>query len=98
VYDYDPLATARRVRTPVLILHGATDLQVSVDQVPELVAAFREGGNRDVTSHVFPTTNHLFLEDASGVYNGYVTLPSKAVKPEILGTLADWVVAKLGGK
>jgi uncharacterized protein len=98
VYDYDPLATARRVRTPVLILHGATDLQVSADQVPELAAAFREGGNRDVTSHVFPRTNHLFLEDASGVYNGYVTLPSKAVKPEILGTLADWVVVKLGGK
>ena len=98
VYDYDPLATARRVRTPVLILHGATDLQVSVDQVPELVAAFRAGGNRDVTSHVFPRTNHLFLDDTSGVYSGYATLPSKAVRPEILGMLADWVVAKLGGK
>ena len=98
VYDYDPLAMARRVRTPVLILHGATDLQVTADQVPELVAAFREGGNRDVTSHVFPRTNHLFLEDASGVYSGYTTLPSKAVRPEILGMLADWVVLKLGGK
>jgi uncharacterized protein len=95
VYDYDPLATARRVRTPVLILHGATDLQVTADQALELSSAFHEGGNRDVTIHVFSKTNHLFLEDASGVYSGYATLPSKTVKPEILGTLADWVVIKL---
>jgi uncharacterized protein len=98
IYDYDPLATARQVRTPVLILNGATDLQVSADQVPELAAAFRAGGNRDVTTHIFPRTNHLFLEDASGVYSGYATLPSKTVKPEVLGMLSDWVVVKLGGK
>jgi hypothetical protein len=51
-----------------------------------------------VTIHVFSKTNHLFLEDASGVYSGYATLPSKAVKPEVLEVLADWVVLKLGGK
>jgi len=98
LYDYDPLATARRVRTPVLILHGATDLQVTADQALELSSAFQEGGNRDVTIHVFTKTNHLFLEDPSGVYRGYATLPSKAVRPEILGVLADWVVGKLGGR
>jgi dienelactone hydrolase len=98
VYDYDPLATARGVRTPVLILHGATDLQVTADQVPELAAAFREGGNRDVTVHVFSKTNHLFLADPSGVYSGYATLPSTAVGSEVLGRLAEWVVGKLGGK
>lgn len=97
LYDYDPLATARRVRQPVLILHGATDLQVTADQVPELSSAFQTAGNSDVTIHVFSKTNHLFLEDPSGVYSGYTTLPSKIVKPEILGTLADWVVAKLSG-
>jgi uncharacterized protein len=95
VYDYDPLATARRVRTPVLLLQGATDLQVTADQATELSSAFQEGGNRDVTIHVFPKTNHLFLEDASGVYSGYATLPSRTVKPEVLGVLADWVVVKL---
>ena len=96
IYDYDPLATARRVRIPVLILHGATDLQVTADQALELSSAFQEGGNRDVTIHVFTKTNHLFLEDASGVYYGYTTLPSTTVKPEVLGKLADWVVGKLG--
>jgi dienelactone hydrolase len=95
VYDYDPLPAARRVHAAVLLLHGATDLQVTADQALELSSAFHEGGNRDVTVHVFTKTNHLFLEDASGVYSGYATLPSTTVKPEVLGTLADWVVAKL---
>jgi alpha-beta hydrolase superfamily lysophospholipase len=95
VYDYDPLPAARRVRAPVLILHGATDLQVTADQALELSSAFHHGGNRDVTVHVFTKTNHLFLEDASGEYSGYATLPSTKVKPDVLGTLADWVVAKL---
>ena len=97
-YDYDPLATARQVRTPVLILQGATDLQITADQALELSTAFQQGGNRDVTIHVFTNTNHLFLEDPVGVYNGYATLPSKVVKPQVLGTLADWVVVKLGGR
>jgi fermentation-respiration switch protein FrsA (DUF1100 family) len=97
VYDYDPLATARKVRTPVLILQGATDLQVTADQAEELAAAFRAGGNRDVTTRVFPNTNHLFLEDPSGIYSGYATLPSKTAKAEVVGVLVDWVVGKLGG-
>jgi fermentation-respiration switch protein FrsA (DUF1100 family) len=96
IYDYDPRATARRVRTAVLILQGATDLQVTADQAEELAAAFREGGYRDVTVRVFRDTNHLFLHDPSGVYSGYATLPSKIVPPEVLGVLADWVVARLG--
>ena len=98
VYDYDPIPTARRVRAPVLILHGATDLQVTADQALELSSALHEGGNRDVTIHVFTTTNHLFLEDPSGVYSGYATLPSTTVRPNVLGPLADWVVVKLGGR
>jgi dipeptidyl aminopeptidase/acylaminoacyl peptidase len=97
IYDYDPLPTARQVRSPVLIVHGSTDLQVTADQALELSSAFHQGGNRDVTIHVFTNTNHLFLEDPRGVYSGYATLPSTTVKAEVLGTLADWIVTKLGG-
>src|SRR5689334_1288422 len=61
--DYDPIATAKRVTQPVLILQGATDRQVTPEQGPALAAAFRAGGNRDVTLKVFPSTDHLFLAD-----------------------------------
>lgn len=93
--DYDPLATARRVTTPVLILQGATDRQVTADQAETLAATFRAGGNRDVTVHVFPGTDHLFLADTSGNPAGYARLPSKRISAVILGTLADWLSARL---
>lgn len=92
---YNPSSTAERVKTPVLILQGATDRQVTADQAPELAAAFRTGGNRDVTVTVFPDTDHLFLADPSGNSSGYATLPSKRVRPEVLGAIADWLTTRL---
>lgn len=92
---YDPLPTARRVRVPVLVLHGEQDLQVTVEQADSLAAAFRGGGNSDVTLRRLPRTNHLFQRDASGVPSGYGSLPDRQATAESLGALADWLVAKL---
>ncbi|HEX7242235.1 MAG TPA: alpha/beta fold hydrolase, partial [Longimicrobiaceae bacterium] len=95
--DHDPLPTARRVNAPVLILQGATDRQVTAEQAPELAAAIRAGGNRDVTVRLLPGVNHLFLRDPVGTADParYAALPSKEVVPEALGALADWLAAKL---
>jgi alpha-beta hydrolase superfamily lysophospholipase len=93
--DYDPIATAKRVKQPVLILQGATDRQVTPEQGPELANAFRSGGNRDVTLKVFPSTNHLFLKDSFGNPSGYGALASKSVRAEVLGTIADWLATTL---
>jgi dipeptidyl aminopeptidase/acylaminoacyl peptidase len=94
---YDPLPAARRLRAPVLVLHGANDRQVTADQAPELAAAVRAGGNRDVTLRVFPGLNHLFLPDPEGTADleRYAGSPSGDLPPEVLGALADWLAAKL---
>ncbi len=92
---YDPLPTARRVRAPVLVLQGEQDLQVTAEQADTLTAAFRAGGNRDVTVHRLQRTNHLFQRDPSGLPSGYGTLPDRRVTPETLGLLADWLAEKL---
>jgi uncharacterized protein len=92
---YDPLPTVRRVRQPVLILQGATDLQVTADQAPMLERALRDAGNRNVTTHVFKDRNHLFLRDSIGHPAGYASLPDTKVDGEVLGTLADWLVSTL---
>lgn len=94
--DYDPLATARKVRTPTLILQGETDRQVTPEQAPMIAKAMRDGGNRSVTLRTFPRMNHLMLEDASGEGSGYASLPSKAVRKDLLGALADWLSRTLG--
>jgi hypothetical protein len=89
--DHDPLPAARRVRGPgVLILHGETDQQVPPGHAELLAAAFRGGGNRDVSVRLFPQTNHLMLHDPSGDPSGYQALPSQALTSEVLGALADW--------
>ena len=94
-WSYDPLTAARRVHAPVLVLQGATDRQVTPEQADTLAAAFRAGGDRDVTVRVFPDIDHLFLSDVSGAPAGYAALPSKAAPPEVLGVVADWLAARL---
>ena len=94
--DYDPLATARQVKTPVLILNGGTDQQVTPDQVPVLAAAFKEAGNKDVTAHVFPDLNHLFVYDTSGFPGGYAKLKNAHVEPEVVGMVVEWLEGRLG--
>ena len=93
--DYDPLATARQIRTPVLILNGATDQQVTPEQVQTLVTAFKAAGNKDVTSHVFPAVNHLFIYDPNGSPWGYARLTRSAVEPEVVGMVVDWLAQRL---
>ncbi len=98
IFQYDPLPTARRVKVPALILQGATDHQVTPEQAEKLAAAMRSGGNADVTVHLFPEVNHLFVHDTSGLTAGYVALRSGRVSPDVLGMLADWLVVKLAVK
>ena len=93
---HDPLPLARKLSKPrVLLLQGETDRQVSAEQVDELAAAFKASGNRDVTVHKLPATNHLFLHDPSGDPSGYAMLPSGQVPRETLGLIADWLAARL---
>lgn len=92
---YDPLPTAQRVKQPVLILQGDTDMQVTPEQADSLAAAMRRAGNRAVTLKRFPATNHLFLADASGAPQGYSVLKDVRVRRDVLGTLADWFVTTL---
>ncbi|HEV2150623.1 MAG TPA: alpha/beta hydrolase, partial [Longimicrobiaceae bacterium] len=92
---HDPLPFARRLRVPVLVLQGETDRQVPAAEADALAAAIRAGGNRDVTVRRLPDVNHLLVRDPDGDVRGYAALPSKAVAPEVLGVLADWLAVKL---
>lgn len=94
--SYDPATTARQVKVATLVLQGETDRQVPANQAWKLAALVRAGGNRDVTVRVFPSTNHLFVHDPNGDFTAYDRLPTNQVSPEVLGVLADWLVAKLG--
>lgn len=91
--SYDPIATARRVKVPVLILQGGDDQQVIASEAKTLETTFKAAGNRDVTIKVFPALNHLFIHQPGGDPSGYTSLPSNLAVPEVIGTLAEWVHA-----
>lgn len=92
---YDPLPTIRRVRQPVLILHGATDQQVRPEEARILARELEAAGNRRVTLAIVPDRNHLFLRDPSGHPSGYAKLTDPKVDGAVLGPLADWLATTL---
>jgi dienelactone hydrolase len=93
---YDPMVFAGKVRQPVLILQGALDRQVFASQADTLAAALRKAGNRDVTLHVYPGLNHLFLPTpGTGSPMEYATLPDVAIPASVLGDIAQWLKTHL---
>ncbi len=88
---HDPLAAARRIAQPVLILQGDTDTQVSPEQADSLAFTLRAAGNSRVTVKRFPATNHLFVPDSSGDFARYSSLTDTGIRKTVLGALADWI-------
>ena len=58
--ESDPLALARRVRVPVLILNGERDDNVLPYHALELGQALSASGNKQVLLRIFPNLTHVF--------------------------------------
>jgi pimeloyl-ACP methyl ester carboxylesterase len=91
----DPAVALRKVKQPVLVLQGNTDMQVSPEQADTLSFILRKAGNTRVTVQRFPDTNHLFLRDPVGVAGGYSALKDPTVRRDVLGALANFMVTAL---
>jgi len=93
---YDPAATMRRVKTPVLILTGSRDQQAAPEQVALMEAAFKESGNKDVTARVVPDVNHLFVQDTDGFPGNYTKLPAPVMmRDDVVLMIGDWLAQRL---
>ena len=91
----DPLAYARQVRCPALVLQGGSDLTVPPRSAELLATAMRAGGNQDVTVRLFPGVSHSLLPDPVGLPSGWVFLPAFLTTPEILSTVSQWAASRL---
>lgn len=88
---YDPIPTIRKVKCPILILHGALDRQVTVEQAEMLAEAAKTAGNKSVTVKIYPHLNHLFLKAETGAVSEYPKL-SPVVGLEVLDSVRDWIL------
>jgi len=92
--SYDPAATLRKVKVPVLAINGELDLQVPPSQnLPAIQKALKEGGNKDVTATELPKLNHLFQTATTGAPSEYGTI-EETLAPLALKTISDWILAR----
>ncbi len=89
---YDPAATFRRVRVPVLALNGEKDVQVEArPNLAAIAAALRAGGNPRFVTRELPGLNHLFQHAATGAMSEYGII-EETFAPEAMALIGDWIV------
>jgi dienelactone hydrolase len=81
---YDPVASARQLSMPILILQGERDYQVTMKEFNLWKSGLQGHGN--VTFKSYPKLNHLFLEGEGK------SLPAEYMKP---GHIPDYVYADI---
>jgi pimeloyl-ACP methyl ester carboxylesterase len=85
----DPAGEARRLPMPLLVLQGATDIQVGVADAEALRPA-----RPDAEVHILPETSHMFVHAASrdpaAQAPGYND-PSAPLVPELVPLIARFV-------
>jgi uncharacterized protein len=90
----DPRPALRKVKCPVLALNGENDLQVPVNEnLREIEAALKAGGNKDASIVRLPKLNHLFQTSETGSPSEYIKI-EETIAPVALKTIGDWILRK----
>ena len=93
--SYDPAASLRTVKCPVLAINGEKDLQVpSKINLSSIEKYLKEGGNNKVTIKEFPNLNHLFQESTTGSPAEYATI-EQTFSPVALLAVSDWILTQV---
>ena len=92
---YDPTVPLRKVRAPLLILHGEQDSNCPPSDAYNLADASKDAGNLDVTVKTLSGLDHAFLS-VGDFHNGVaVNDSSYLLKPELLGLITSWLTQRL---
>lgn len=85
---YDPVATARRLTRPMLILQGDRDYQVTMDDFHGWEAGL--SGRADVRMRVFQSLNHLFMAGEGTPTPAEYQFPGH-LAPEVIEEITAWI-------
>ncbi len=93
--DYDPRPALKQVTCPVLAINGELDLQVPAkEDLAEIEAALKAGGNKDYTLVLLPKLNHLFQTTTTGSPAEYGKI-KETIAPLALKTMGDWILKRV---
>jgi pimeloyl-ACP methyl ester carboxylesterase len=89
--DYDPAATLRKVRCPVLAINGGLDMQVAPGaNLAAIRRALEAGHHRDFEIVELPGLNHLFQPTKTGAPSEYRTNPP-VLDAAVLDATTRWL-------
>jgi len=86
--EIDPLAIARRVHVPTLILNGERDGNVLPYHALELAQALADSGNKQVLLRIFPNLTHVFTPSTRD--KAVTNAQAGEVSTEFLELLQSW--------
>lgn len=88
---YDPAQEIKKLRVPVLIIQGNTDLQVTLNDAKLLAAA-----KPDAKLLIIDDMNHVLKESVANVTTNMATYtnPTLPLKAGLVDTLASFIMAK----
>ena len=90
--EFDTADAMRRIRQPILILHGSLDNQVDPQHAVRLaeLAGYRR---RDVSVDqvTLEGLDHLLVDTNLGVVANYNDMRSRSVSSEFIDTLVNWL-------
>jgi dienelactone hydrolase len=91
--SYDPVAVAKKLPLPILVLQGESDYQVTMDDFAGWKAGVSQRENVRLKS--FSNLNHLFMP-VTGRSNPENTLQAGHVDEQVVEVIAEWI--KTGGR
>jgi hypothetical protein len=91
---YDPSATVKKLRIPILVLQGGRDYQVTIRDFDGWKAAL--DGSPLASLRVFPKLNHLLVEGEGPSTPAEYERPGH-VSEDVVKTISDWAHG-LGGR
>lgn len=90
-FQHDPLETMRRVRVPVLLLHGEKDVQVPPEDARHLAQALAEAGHEAFRLNMMSDMDHLLRWHPERACLGYAHL-DEPVDARVGEAVIDWLM------
>lgn len=93
---YEPTTALKQIKIPVMGIYGDLDFVVPPSQnIPVIVDALIEGGNKKYTIYTYPNINHAFQVCETGSDNEYEKI-EQTMAPHIMSQVAHWIKKILG--
>ena len=95
---HEPEVFLSQLTIPVLAINEELDLQVSASQnIPAIIKALKQAGNKDYTALILQQLNHLFQTCETGSFLEYGEI-EETISPDALKVMSDWILNKIRHK